>query len=459
VRSIFISYRRNDSEGEAGRLFDDLVNQFGEASVFMDVAAIDIGRDFRKAIDESVATCAVVLTIIGRNWLDEKNQLGQRRLDDPNDFVRLETGSALKRDIPVIPVLVQGATMPRPEQLPEDLRELAYRNGVELTHARWSSDLQILIKGLRPYTEGLAKAGDTVLRPAPESLARVSQSDEGALSPNNAAIPQVPRWKSRPAVFGALLAIVAAVVAAYIFWPTQTTVPYLIGDTLADAISKLEAAHLTAGEMTRRKSKKQPDTVVNQSPPPHSRVKNGMPVDLVLAQQPPLTTEEPGTPAPTIPKKALEAEKARTGTVSQSGGGAAAPERLPPAQGSPRSVSVTISRATCSFVGPGTFRIEAAGTVSVPAGETYLFYTEASGPGGGTRWRPSCQSWSAADASDGGLWKASCVHRPSDPTETTWQTTTTVRRQEGELLTTVYAGTMAGSKKTGGAERSVTCAP
>src|SRR5215831_5868354 len=124
MRSIFISYRREDSEGEAGRLFDDLVQHFGEDAVFMDVAAIAPGRDFRKAIDESVTTCGVFLSIIGPNWAGAKNAAGQRRLDDPADFVRLETASALKRDIPVVPVLIRGARMPGPEQLPDDGKNL-----------------------------------------------------------------------------------------------------------------------------------------------------------------------------------------------------------------------------------------------------------------------------------------------------------------------------------------------
>jgi hypothetical protein len=149
VRAIFVSYRRHDAEGEAGRLFDDLVEQFGEHSVFMDVAAIEVGRDFRKAIDESIATCGVLLAVIGAGWLDEKNDAGLRRLEDPNDFVRMEIASALKRDIPVVPVLVRGAKMPRADQLPEDVKELAYRNAVELTHARWKSDIKLLIRSLR----------------------------------------------------------------------------------------------------------------------------------------------------------------------------------------------------------------------------------------------------------------------------------------------------------------------
>src|SRR4030095_14830730 len=148
---------REDAEGQAGRLFDDLVMNFGEGSVFMDVAGIEPGRDFRRVIDEHVASCGVLLAMIGKSWIDAKDDSGRRRLDDPMDFVRLETASALKRDIPVVPVLVHGARMPRAEQLPEDLAELACRNGVEVTHARWDSDVQVLIKALSPYVESLQK--------------------------------------------------------------------------------------------------------------------------------------------------------------------------------------------------------------------------------------------------------------------------------------------------------------
>src|SRR5947199_8066846 len=148
--SIFLSYRREDTEGQAGRLYDDLVAVFGPDSVFMDVAAIQPGRDFRKSIDQSLNSCGVFLSLIGKNWLTAKDISGQRRLDDSADFVRIETGAALKRDIPVIPVLVQGASAPKPDQLPDDLKELAFRNAVELTHARWDSDIQALIKALRP---------------------------------------------------------------------------------------------------------------------------------------------------------------------------------------------------------------------------------------------------------------------------------------------------------------------
>jgi TIR domain len=209
LHSIFISYRRDDSEGEAGRLCDDLAEIFHEESVFMDVNAIQPGRDFRKAIDESIHKCSVLLAIVGQGWLDSKDGSGQKRLDDTNDFVRLEIASALVRDIPVIPVLVRGAKMPRAEQLPADLRELAYRNAVELTHARWRSDLQVLIRALRPYM----KAPD-------QEISRDNLSEDGAISRATISIPrpdvQAPPAASPRGMEGADLQQVIRELAAYI---------------------------------------------------------------------------------------------------------------------------------------------------------------------------------------------------------------------------------------------------
>src|ERR1700735_846066 len=96
-RAIFISYRRDDTEGEAGRLYDDLVRAYGNDSVFMDVAGIEPGLDFRKAIDANVASCGVLLAVIGPSWASVTDSAGARRLDNANDFVRLEIASALTR--------------------------------------------------------------------------------------------------------------------------------------------------------------------------------------------------------------------------------------------------------------------------------------------------------------------------------------------------------------------------
>jgi hypothetical protein len=199
MRAIFISYRREDTEGQAGRLFDDLVEQFGKDSVFMDVAGIEPGRDFRRAIDEQVASCGVLLALIGKSWLDAKDESGRRRLDDAMDFVRLETASALKRDIPVIPVLVRGASMPRADQLPPDLADLAYRNAVELTHARWDSDLEVLVKALRPHVQSLQKdVGSAKTEPAARVAGTVGPSSEpgaGGAAPVPAAQSAKQSWR------------------------------------------------------------------------------------------------------------------------------------------------------------------------------------------------------------------------------------------------------------------------
>jgi hypothetical protein len=164
--AIFISYRRSDSAGEAGRLSDDLSARFGSHAVFMDVDAIQPGIDFRKAIRENVGGCSVLLAVMGAEWLGAHNHDGRRRLDSENDYVRLEIATALKREIPVVPVLVRGAHMPKAEELPEDIRELAYRNSVELTHARWKSDVQVLGHALAPYL-GFASAPEPVAVPHP----------------------------------------------------------------------------------------------------------------------------------------------------------------------------------------------------------------------------------------------------------------------------------------------------
>ncbi len=288
MRSIFISYRRDDTEGEAGRLFDDLVREFGEDSVFMDVAGIQAGRDFRKAIDESVATCGVLLAIIGKQWIDAKNDAGQRRLDDPGDFVRLETASALKRDVPVIPVLVHDAKMPRAEQLPEDLKELAYRNGAEVTHARWNSDVQLLIKQLRPHVgqpPNLASQPSTPL----EKAAAAAKSGDMAASRLEVQLSSSSARKP----LGMVLAVVAAVLAigvivAYLMRPKPLSdmveVPSLVGKPLAAAQQALQDRRLTVGTISREpKAGVARNTVIQEFPNAGDKVQRGSSVALTLS--------------------------------------------------------------------------------------------------------------------------------------------------------------------------------
>src|ERR1700732_5149675 len=131
MSTVFISYRREITAGEARALFNELLEKLGKNSVFMDVDSIALGRDFRSALQRTLESCDLMLVLIGRDWADVKDEEGRPRLQNPGDFVRLEIEAALKRDIVVTPILVQGAHMPAPEQLPADIRDLVYRNGAE----------------------------------------------------------------------------------------------------------------------------------------------------------------------------------------------------------------------------------------------------------------------------------------------------------------------------------------
>jgi hypothetical protein len=111
---IFISYRREESRWSARSLHDRLCRDFDPNQIFMDIDAIALGEDFVKAIETTVAKCDVLIALIGNNWLNSKDDHGGRRLDNPGDFVRMEVGAALKREIRVIPVLVDGALIGQP---------------------------------------------------------------------------------------------------------------------------------------------------------------------------------------------------------------------------------------------------------------------------------------------------------------------------------------------------------
>jgi hypothetical protein len=141
---IFISYRRDDTAGEAGRLADHLNRRFGSAGVFLDIDTIDPGADFEHVLTASLQETAAMLVVIGRHWTSLTKPDGSRRLDDPNDFVRREVEAALGRDIPVVPVLVQGAQLPRKDELPESLAPLVKRQIATLDHAEFHDDAERL---------------------------------------------------------------------------------------------------------------------------------------------------------------------------------------------------------------------------------------------------------------------------------------------------------------------------
>jgi hypothetical protein len=146
---VFLCYRRDDSAGYAGRVQDRLEREFGRDLLFMDVDAIPLGVDFSKVLREEVGKCGVLLAVIGPNWLDARDKDGNRRLDDPHDFVRIEIGAALQRNIRVIPILLDGAKVPKANQLPTDLEGLSLRNGLDVRHASFHNDIDRLVRGLK----------------------------------------------------------------------------------------------------------------------------------------------------------------------------------------------------------------------------------------------------------------------------------------------------------------------
>ena len=161
---VFISYRRDDTAGHAGRLHDSLQSHFGADNVFMDLSDIDSGQNFVDVIHTAVRSSDVLLAIIGKQWLT-CTTAGTRRLDMPKDFVRTEIGVALEHGVPVIPVLVQGAGMPLAPSLPEPLKPLASHDAHDLSDERWSYDVGRLIEateklaGKRPLEAMAARRG------------------------------------------------------------------------------------------------------------------------------------------------------------------------------------------------------------------------------------------------------------------------------------------------------------
>jgi hypothetical protein len=156
---VFISYRRGEDSASAGRLCDSLLDAFDPNQVFMDVDNIDPGMDFFEVLEEKVAQSDVLLAVIGKRWVDAIDAKGNRRLADPTDFVRIEIEAALKQNKRVIPVLVDDAEMPAPDQLPESLRPLARRQALRVKHERYRSDADGLIRALRKILD----------RPGPEA--------------------------------------------------------------------------------------------------------------------------------------------------------------------------------------------------------------------------------------------------------------------------------------------------
>jgi hypothetical protein len=157
VRGIFITYRREDAQGFAGRLDDDLSERFGDALIFRD-REIGPGEDFAKRLRATLDSADVALAVIGPRWEDARDAHGQRRLEHADDWVRIELETVLARGIPVVPVLVGGARMPAPASLPESLEEFSRRQAYPLSDLRWHAEVSELAGRLAAMSPTLGRA-------------------------------------------------------------------------------------------------------------------------------------------------------------------------------------------------------------------------------------------------------------------------------------------------------------
>jgi|APSaa5957512622_1039677.scaffolds.fasta_scaffold17701_4 hypothetical protein len=148
MAKVFISYRRGDSKWASKAIYDHLCEHFGNSNVFMDIDTIKPGVDFVQAIEEAVNDCNVLLALIGQKWLNIEDKHGKRRLDNPNDFVRLEVATALKKEFGLIPVLVDDAPMPLENELPDDLSALPRRNAIDFSEKYFNYAIKALLDAI-----------------------------------------------------------------------------------------------------------------------------------------------------------------------------------------------------------------------------------------------------------------------------------------------------------------------
>lgn len=165
--SIFLSYRRHDSLAQARALYERLRSEFGSDRVFIDLEGLRSGFDFQHALEQHLDSCQVLIALVGRDWLGATAASEARRIDDSNDFVRAEVRAALERDIPVIPLLLDGAEMPSHAELPDDLKSFARRHAQAFDMMRFDADVRHLVEALRGHltTSATAEARRVVTTP------------------------------------------------------------------------------------------------------------------------------------------------------------------------------------------------------------------------------------------------------------------------------------------------------
>jgi TIR domain len=227
---VFICYRREDSAFAARAIHDRIVRRLQRENVFFDVDSIGLGVDWFKELTERVGACDALVAVIGRHWISSADKDNQRRIDDPDDFVRIEIETALKRDVRVIPLLVDGAAMPKASELPDSLKGLARRQGIEVSPARFEADVEKLTTALvsileerrergrsetdRPTNKRLSASGLAHARHAPvDDTSVAAKTDAISPTPGSMATSKARAMNWRVGL--ALLVLAAGVVAVF----------------------------------------------------------------------------------------------------------------------------------------------------------------------------------------------------------------------------------------------------
>ena len=194
MSKILISCRREDSADVTGRIYDRLVQKFGQGAVFKDVDSIPLGVDFRTFLDEQVAKCEVFLAVIGQDWIKKRGSKCKSRLDDPVDFVRIQIESALKRQIPV---LVSGASIPPAERFPASIQDLSYRHGIVVRpDPDFPRDMDRLIEYLKQKIQGLKEDGKQPVSPSVEPLHIEAPADMAEV-PKGQCLAAYAKWTGK----------------------------------------------------------------------------------------------------------------------------------------------------------------------------------------------------------------------------------------------------------------------
>lgn len=184
---VFVSYRQQDTGWPASALYERLVKRFGEHQVFKDIDNISLGEDFVQKITEEVEECDILLALIGRSWL-QRDENGRRRIDEPNDFVRLEIKTALNRSVMLIPILVDGALMPSADDLPSDIRALVRRQALALNPHLFRGGTDKLLDAIEGKLNALQGQADSEPEPPVEAAARKAQTPSLDANPWTSAL-------------------------------------------------------------------------------------------------------------------------------------------------------------------------------------------------------------------------------------------------------------------------------